>query len=200
MEKEIDFCHCTGWRDQSVKPEGVVCPPCSLKYPEPPNKVDTLFLAWNPPGEKHFWNSEGDRLRKNLKWVLCKLRWMTEPNLIEKFLERGCYLVHAVRCWPYAGWPPDKAINTCARALLARDLKQLRPKTLCILGQIPHIAAKAVIPRLPPPSQRFRYGRGWCKGINGLKVIITTFPNTRWNRGEMKSNRECTLSALRQWL
>ncbi len=186
--------NCTGWPHEA--PQGVQCPP-ALTYPLPPSPVDILFVGWNPPGRCHFWNCSTDRLRLNLEWVLGQLDWSMQPNFLSAFFSHRCYFVHAVKCWPHPDWPPTAVTKTCAKALLGKDIQRLRPKTLCLLGHIPHLAASAVMSGLPSKVQ---YGKGWCSVVEEIKVIITAFPNKRWNPTEKKANRECTLATLSQYL
>jgi uracil-DNA glycosylase len=169
--------------------------------------VNILFVGWNPPGTRHFWDGPGDDLHDNLAWVFGELGWITGPNFLEEFVARGCYLVHAVKCWRDPGWPTPDATRRCA-PLLASDISTLQPKTICLLGRRPHLAATSpaaprgiqpVIPDVPAASTSFRYGRGWSGMTEGRKIIITTFVNRRWNRAERKEHRACVVDALRRW-
>jgi uracil-DNA glycosylase len=197
---------CVGWRGTSTPPL-VECPP-SITYPAPPPSVDILFVGWNPPGAQHFWQGPGDDLHDNLGWVFAELGWSSGEAFLRDFLTRGCYLVHAVKCWRDPSWPTVDATRRCA-PLLAEDISRLRPRTICLLGRRPHLAATSpavpgttnpVIPGLPRATATFRYGRGWCGVLDGRKVIITTFVNRRFNRAQGKENRECVVDALRRWV
>jgi hypothetical protein len=189
MSEGIDFKHCQGWIGKVV-PEGVKCPP-EIRYPRAPDPVKTLFVSWNPPGLEHFWNNSTDKLRRNLRWVLQQepFCWK-EPDFIAEFWKRGCYLVHAARCWQHSDWPDIDVVETCARALLGADLKRLQPKTLCLLGEMALWGARTVIPALPIHEPGL-YRDGWSGERNGMKVIITALP--------LHDNKEYTLKALRRW-
>src|SRR5947209_4124557 len=84
-------------------------------------------------------------------------------------------------------------------SLLAADIAAIKPRNLCILGSVAHVAASIVLP-LPEPSPRFRYGRGWNGEVNGMNVIITAFANRRGNRAVGTENRACVVEALRRWV
>lgn len=189
MDGEINFQHCRGWSKCALVPPGVKCPP-ELTYPTPPaSPIEMLFLAWNPPSSKHFWNNSTDNLRTHLRWVLSQepFSWK-QPDFLSEFLSRECFLVHAARCWADPAWPPVEVAKTCARALLGKDIQAMQPKTLCILGRIPLYAAREVIPGLPHPEV-VQYREGHCVEIAEMKVIITVLPH--------HYDRQHTLNALR---
>lgn len=196
---------CRGWEGRGPLPDGVKCPPI-VAYPEPPHPIETLFLSWNPPGAKHFWNSPQDDLRRELSKVLWELGWNRQGDFIEQFLSRRCYLVHAVRCWTNPKFPGGELGNrfasVCARALLAPTLEELKPKRICALGRVPHIALHAVLKGVPKPSAGFRYSEGWHGTAGPYEIIITCFPNT-WpvekQNSKGRKNRDCTVAALRKW-
>jgi len=193
-----DYASCTGWADATRSKE-VVCPP-AVEYPVPPSPVQILFVAWNPPGRLHFWNSEDDDLRNNLRWVFEDLGWSTGADFLEDFTRRGCYLVHAVKCWQTPAWPSADATRRCA-GLLKGDIDRLEPRTLCLLGRYPHLAASLVLDGLPLTTAAFRYCKGWNGRIGRMNVIITTLTNMRYNvhGGTERTNRACTAAALRRW-
>lgn len=188
---------CTGWEDVGERPAVVACPP-RLRYPEPPNPVRVLFVSWNPPGSMHFWNSETDRLRRHLRWVLQELQWTTGPDFIGRFLQRGAFLVHAVKCWQHRDRPPANAVTRCARSSLLGDLIRLRPERLCLLGSVPHKAALQIVEGLPVVL--VSYFDGWTGevsipspgGPRRVPTLVTVLPNP-WNRRH-------TLRALQGWL
>jgi hypothetical protein len=175
----------------------VICPP-GLNYPAAPDVVEVLFLGWNPPGDDHFWEGNKDDLRDNLEWVFRRTGWRGhQEDFREEFLQHHCYLVHAVKCWRDSGWPSPEATSRCSE-LLTQDLDRLKPKALCLLGQRAHLAASLLpaLARLPAVSPEFRYWKGWTGRIGSMEIIITTFPNRRWNRSTKTENRECTALAL----
>jgi hypothetical protein len=187
---------CSGWSTQA--PAGVQCPH-ALIYPPAPSPVDILFVGWNPLGTQHFWNCNTDRLRVNLAWVLSQLGWDTKLDFLAEFNRRKCYFVHAVKCWPDPRWPPENVTKFCASNVLTNEIRGLHPKTLCLLGRIPHLAACVALKELPPVSQ-VQYGQGWSGIVNQIQVIITAFPNTYWNSAQKATNRECTVRTLRRYL
>lgn len=191
MDSKINFQHCRGWLTHPSIPTGVQCPP-NLTYPlPPPSPIKILFLAWNPPGSNHFWNNSTDSLRTHLKWVLSQEPFgFREPDFLGEFQDRGCYLVHAARCWVHREIPQSNIAETCGRALLGQDIQTLQPRTLCILGRIPLYAARTVITGLPHPSD-VAYQKGSCIDVGEMKIIITVLPH--------HYDRKHTLNALRLW-
>jgi hypothetical protein len=197
MSEEDSRVKCLGWTGQP--PRGVQCPP-SLSYPKPPSTIDLLFLAWNPPGDTHFWNSPGDNLRENLQWIFRQLGWPEDRDVTEIFRERQYFLVHAVRCWRTAkfDWGIAGLIETCAQNSLRGDLERLRPKAVCALGKLPHQALRVLWPGEIPET--VAYGRGWMGTAGGAKILITCFPNTYVNPARGMHNRACTREALSKWM
>ncbi len=187
---------CTGWADVRERPAPVVCPP-HLNYPESPDPVRLLFVSWNPPGRNHFWNSDTDRLRRHLGWVLGELGWIKGVDFLAEFARRGAFLVHAVKCWQHRNGPPPEAIDRCTRATLLTDLVRMRPERLCLLGRVPHEATLKVVEGLPPVV--VSYFDGWSgeatipapDGSFRVPTLITVLPD-QWNRKH-------TLRALRSW-
>lgn len=192
------YAHCRGWKDCPAVPPPVECP-SQLRYPPPPLPTHILFVGWNPPGSHHVWEGVQDDLRDNISWIFQELGWRgDEHDFRKELLRRGCYFVHAVKCWRTPEWPTADAAQRCS-PLLAEDIKNINPKNLCILGKWAHVGA-ALILSLPAPSPSFRYGKGWNGDVDGMNVIITTFANRRWNRAQNKENRACVAEALRRWV
>jgi hypothetical protein len=194
----VRFDYCEGLKISSHDSR-IQCPP-NIEYPTPPRKIEVLFIGWNPPGAKHFWNSQDDNLFADLTWVFGELGWSCKRDLWEVFRERDFYLVHAVKCWQRAKflWNIPGLVDTCARNLLVKNIEDLSPKTICALGKLPHKALSSIWPSEIP--RELRYGKGWCETVHGRKVIITAFPNWHWNKAEKKTNRECTALALKRWV
>lgn len=180
-------------------PKGISCPP-RLEYPPPPDPVEMLFIGWNPPGKRHFWNSREDNLYRNVSWVFEQLAWLKKPDIWELFSERRFYLTHAVKCWnkPKFGLHVPGLIELCARSVLDEEIRNLDPRTICALGNVPHRALYSLWPDNIPVS--LEYGEGWHGVVSGRHIIVTCFPNVRWNRKKSKHNRQCTTDALRRWV
>lgn len=192
------FDECKGWATSSHD-NRIKCPP-NIEYPSPPAKVKLLFIGWNPPGSAHFWNNREDNLLNDMTWVFEQLGWLHKPDLWQVFGERSFYLVHAVKCWQEAKflWDVPGLAETCSRNLLFKNIEELNPETICALGKLPHKALRAIWPSEVP--EKISLGKGWCKVVQGRKVIVTTFPNWHWNVSEKRANRECTVSALERWM
>ena len=191
MGNLVDFKDCQGWANHASPPDGVKCPPDLTYQPSPPSPIEMPFIGWNPPGTTQFWNSSTDKLRTNLKWILSQepFCWK-QQDFLNEFLSRGCYLVHAARCWADSAWPPVEVAQTCARALLSKDIQILRPRRICIFGKIPLYAAREVIAGLPHPEE-FAYQKGSCVEVGEMRVIVTVLPH--------HYDRKYTLEALRRW-
>jgi hypothetical protein len=192
------FDECKGWATGSHD-KRINCPP-NIEYPSPPAKVKLLFIGWNPPGPSHFWNNRGDNFLNDMTWVFEQLGWLHKSDLWQVFGESSFYLVHAVKCWQEAKflWNVPGLVETCPRNLLLKNIEELNPETICAMGKLPHKALSTIWPSEVPA--KISLGKGWCKNVQGRKVIITTFPNWHWNASEKWANRECTVRALGRWM
>ena len=194
------FDYCRGWENKNLSlPEGIACPP-NLEYPPPPARVELLFVGWNPPGEKHFWNSTEDNLYRNLTWVFEQLGWLKKTDIRAVFTEKCFYFTHAVKCWTEAkfDWHMAGLVDRCANNILKAEIENLNPKIICALGKLPHMALHSIWPRAIPSS--IKYGEGWCEVVEARQIIVTCFPNIRWNRKKKTHNRQCTANALDRWI
>jgi hypothetical protein len=154
---ELVYSVCPGW--QGATPPPVVGCPSSVRYPPPPSTVEMLFVGWNPPGLRHFWDGPGDDLHDNLAWVFRELGWSTGDNFVAEFLARGWLprprrevlapseLAHAGR---------DAPVRSLARgrhrAATAADDLPARPASASrsdVAG-----GAWAACDRRPPPTDR----------------------------------------------
>ena len=196
----MTFENCEGWRNRNGPvSKGIICPP-QLDYPSPPKPVEVLFVGWNPPGEKHFWNCKEDNLYRNLTWVFEQLGWLNKPDIRTVFAERRFYFTHAVKCWTEAkfDWHVPGLVDRCANNILKGEIENLNPKTVCALGKLPHKALHSIWPSAIPSS--IKYGEGWCKVVEARQIIVTCFPNIRWNLKKKVHNRQCTANALGRWI
>lgn len=132
--------------------------------------------------------------------MFSKLGWLTTQDLWAVFQDKKFYLVHAVKCCTEAKfrWDVPNLIETCAESILKHEIANLRPRVICALGKVPHIALRAIWETTMP--RKLRYGEGWVGFAEGMKIIVTSFPNWHLNRAESRSNRDCTVAALRKYL
>jgi uracil-DNA glycosylase len=191
---------CPGWPAGQLAPSEIICPPI-ITYPRPPDPVDLLFIGWNPPTDKHFWNNADDNLRAGLKWVLGQLGWRVEPDLLAEFERRHAYFVHAVKCWMRVKKPNRGVTRTCAKQVLQHEIEILKPRVIVALGEIPHLALTSIEPfaHVVPRFRGMRYGEGWCGAADSATIIVTAFPNQHGNVSG-GTNRDQTVRALRRWL
>jgi len=196
----MTFEYCKGWKKSSSPiPQDISCPP-RIEYPPSPKRVDVLFIGWNPPGEKHFWNNTEDNLLHNLTWVFEQLGWLKQSDIRAVFSEKRFYFTHAVKCWTKAkfDWQISGLVDRCADNVLREEIEKLNPNTICALGKLPHKAVQSIWPSAIPSS--IKYGEGWCEVVEARRIIVTCFPNIRWNRKKKVPNRQCTVNALNRWI
>ncbi len=128
---------CSEWTSE------VACPRTSIGIPAPPNRLDCLFVSWNPPNTSaktqasdNFWNNSGDTLRNNLLDIL-------KMKDTSQFLSKGFFLVHALKCATKssgtlkAGTPFSRlALEACVPRFLGREVEELAAPRICLLGGI----------------------------------------------------------------
>jgi len=160
-------------------------PPRIYAYPRLRSPIHLLFIAWNPPRPYGgFWSLDrADTLRSELKSILQALtliqRSGTEACFLDECLERGYYLIHAVKCWTDSRFPGfgrgrkrgdrtslgEPLLRACVRTHLLDELDRLQPKRVVALGELPYLALRTRFPQLDPS---FRPTEG------------TTFPPDRY--------------------
>jgi molybdenum cofactor cytidylyltransferase len=187
-----------------------VRPPYLFRYPRARASVGMLFVGWNPPRPYGgFWSVRfTDELRDQLQGILGALdparirATASAGDFLADFLNAGYYFIHAVKCWPCARFPGfgrgaspqdrreigEPLARACARKHLGGELDQIAPRNVCVLGELPYVALRELVPALdgrarPTEGRRFRgrdIGRPW-------DVLYTCFPTSVRIRGTEES-------------
>jgi hypothetical protein len=141
-----------------------MCPRKSIGIPAPPNPLNCLFVAWNPPTAKaqtsdNFWNNPDDNLRHNLLGIL-KLKGISE------FHQRGFFLIHALKCATKSSGllKADSSfsrlvLGKCVPKHLRREVEELQAPRLCLLGGIAKQAIALFCPDVGNWTARPRMGK-----------------------------------------
>ena len=181
-------------------------PPELYKYPEVKSPVKLLFLGWNPPKPfGGFWSDDDDNLRSELHGILKELGQIKavfpDQSFLDEFLEKGFYLIHTVKCWTETKFPgfgqkkkPEirevwdnrkdvgiPLINSCVRTHLDKELKDLAPRKVCALGEIPFRGLCELFPWLPKTKITPTDGQVFPVGNCGLPwpLLYTCLPRPR---------------------
>ena len=146
-------------------------------YPEIKSSVKLLFMGWNPP--KPFGGlgvDDKDNLRSALHEILKELGQIEssspDKSFLNEFLEEGFYFIHTVKCWTDATFPGfsgrlatkeekvkgEALIQSCVRPHLDKELEDLAPQKVCVLGKVPFHGLRELFPWLTAinatPTQR----------------------------------------------
>lgn len=105
-----------------------------------PEKVKLLFIAESPPRRDpyYFYN---DKTMGDLKRELFKLLNIHEGDAfsgLRKFRENGFFLMDTVKCrCDKRGRSsiPQIIVQTCSRNFLGREIDELKPQKICVLGK-----------------------------------------------------------------
>ncbi len=113
-----------------------------------PEQVKVLFVAESPPWngkESYFYNQNAGDNRTNLRKEVLSL---LNLKSLEEFRTKGHYLIDVIKCRFNKRVKkniPKKAISTCSDQFLEKEIKQLNPKKIFVLGN----TAKKALQRMP---------------------------------------------------
>jgi len=139
--------------------------------------VEVLFVAESPPWngkQRYFYNQDVDEQRTNLrKEVLEHLRL----NSLDEFKGKGFALIDAIKCRlnkRQKNNVPLKVLEVCSARFLRREISELDPKVIFVLGD----SAKHALQQLPE-FQYLQYHKvtyGYDKMLSGYRVILCVYP------------------------
>jgi uncharacterized phage protein (TIGR02220 family) len=115
---------------------------------KPKNGINVLFIAESPPWngkQRYFYNPDIVEKRTNLrKEVLRHLNLKT----LEEFRDNGYFLIDAIKCRLNKKEKknvPTQVLQNCSAKFLQREITQLKPQTIFVLGN----SAKRALQTLP---------------------------------------------------
>ena len=144
LQREIVRCQeCSRrWPDEVVRPLAVG------EIPDPPDRIDILFVGVAPTAENgpsrgtHFYSSETDLLRTGLFRLLAerdfgvRLIGLGRDEGNRRFHEARCFFVHCAKVRPNdKPAPPVEVIQFCAQRHLKKEIAVLDPRVVCFLGK-----------------------------------------------------------------
>jgi len=147
-----------------------------------PSIIKVLFIAESPPWngkQRYFYNPsllEKRGLRKEV------LKYLNLTSL-EEFMEKGYFLIDTIKCRLNKSRKTKTPLRipsiskTCAKQFLHREIKELKPNTIFVLGN----TAKKALQRIPKLKElkEHKVSEDYDENLSGYRVILCVFPNRR---------------------
>lgn len=157
-----------------------------------PDRVKVLFIAESPPWngqQRYFYNPSVVEKRTNLRNEV--LKYLNLSSL-EEFMNRGCFLVDTIKCRLKKSKKIKTPLHitsiskTCAERFLHREIEELKPHTIFVLGN----TAKKALQGFSEFKElkEHKVSKGYDKDLSGYRVILCVFPGgqTRKYRNEIE--------------
>jgi hypothetical protein len=154
-----------------------------------PDEVNVLFIAESPPWngkQRYFYNQDIIENRTNLREEV--LRYLGLQSL-EEFRSKGYFLIDAIKCRlnkTKKKSVPSDVLRTCADQFLYREVTNLKPTTVFILGK----SAKGALEGFSEFQElkEHKITDDYDKCLSGYRVILCIYPggNTRGWVDEIK--------------
>jgi len=157
--------------------------------------IEVLFVAESPPWngkQRYFYNQDVDEQRTNLrKEVLEHL----QLNSLDEFKGKGFALIDAIKCRLNKRQKknvPLKILEVCSARFLRREISELNPKVIFVLGN----SAKHALQQLPEfqDLQHHKVTGEYDKMLSGCRVILCIYPGGQTR--QHKSRIRLTLSKV----
>lgn len=155
-----------------------------------PGKVDVLFIAESPPcngKQRYFYNPDVYKRKTDLRReVLSRL----EPKELEDFRKDGYFLIDTIKCRlrkPIKKKTLCKLAETCSRKFLFREIKQLEPNTIFVLGDTARytLAQTTEFEEL----KKYKITDEFDAHLSGYRVILCPFPGGQTRKWTSEINR-----------
>ena len=191
LTRDIDLCReCLEFENQErINP--VEKPFAKYKVEEKWQRkpVEVLFIAESPPWngkQRYFYNQDVDEQRTNLrKEVLEHL----QLNSLDEFKGKGFALIDAIKCRLNKRQKknvPLKVLEVCSARFLRREISELNPKVIFVLGN----SAKHAMQQLPEfqDLQHHKVTDSYDKMLSGYRVILCVYPGgqTRQHKSRIR--------------
>jgi len=152
-----------------------------------PKQVKVLFVAESPPWngkQSYFYNqNQGDNRTNLRKEVLSLLNLKS----LEEFKTKGYYLIDVIKCRLNKKVKkniPKEVIMTCSDQFLEKEIKQMKPKKIFVLGN----TAKKALQRMPK-FEELSYHKvtdNYEAGLSGYHVILSVYPGGQTRKYQNK--------------
>ena len=152
-----------------------------------PKQVKVLFVAESPPWngkQSYFYNqNQGDNRTNLRKEVLSLLNLKS----LEEFKTKGYYLIDVIKCRLNKKVKkniPKEVIMTCSNQFLEKEIKQLKPKKIFVLGN----TAKKALQRMSK-FKELSYHKvtdNYEAGLSGYHIILSVYPGGQTRKYQNK--------------
>lgn len=189
LTSKIDFCRKCFDSEFSNRLNFVEKPFVKFQVEEiwKPEQVKVLFVAESPPWngkQSYFYNqNQGDNRTNLRKEVLSLLNLKS----LEEFKTKGYYLIDVIKCRLNKKVKkniPKEAITTCSHQFLEKEIKQLKPKKIFVLG---NTAKKAL--QITPKFKELTYHKvtdNYEAALSGHQIILSAYPGGQTRKYQNK--------------
>ena len=152
-----------------------------------PEQVKVLFVAESPPWngkQSYFYNQNQADNRTNLRKEVLSL---LNLKSLEEFRTKGYYLIDVIKCRLNKKVKkniPKEAITTCSNQFLEKEIKQLKPKKIFVLGN----TAKKALQRMPK-FKELTYHKvtdNYEVALSGYHIILSAYPGGQTRKYQNK--------------
>ena len=138
--------------------------------------INVLFIAESPPWngkQNYFYNPNTFKKRTGLRKEVLK---HLNLDLLEQFKAKGYFLTDAIKCRLNKEEKNvvKKVLETCSEQFLRREITELKPKAIFVLGD----SAKKALQQVPE-FKDLRYNKvteDYDKALSGYHVILCPLP------------------------
>jgi len=161
----------------------------------PKGRINVLFIAESPPwnGEQsYFYNRAEDKKSTNLQKEILK-----SLNLsLDAFKHEGYFLIDSIKCrlskQTHAS-VPSEVLKTCSAKFLRREINNLKPKTIFVLGD----SARKALQGLQENSEfsgfkdlaNHKITENYEKILSGYRVILCVYPGGQTRKFKLNIKR-----------
>jgi uracil-DNA glycosylase len=145
-----------------------------------PDKVKVLFIAESPPWngkQRYFYNQTVVENRTNLQK---EVREYLGLKSLEEFRSEGYFLIDAIKCRLNKSEKksvPRRVLRTCANKFLHKEITDLRPATIFILGNSSKHAVEEFSEFQDLKKHEIR--DDYDKNLLGYRVILCPYPGAQ---------------------
>jgi len=161
----------------------------------PKRRINVLFIAESPPWngkQSYFYNQAEDKKSTNLRKETLK-----RLNLsLETFKHEGYFLIDSIKCRLNKQTKtrvPYEVLKTCSAKFLSREIHNLKPKTIFVLGDSARKALKGL--QENPEFSEFKdlanhkITENYEKTLSGYRVILCVYPGGQTRKYESNIKR-----------
>lgn len=152
-----------------------------------PKLVKVLFIAESPPwnGKKsYFYNQNTFDNRTNLRKEILSL---LNLKSLEEFRTNGYYLIDVIKCRLNKRVKkniPEKVISICSNQFLEKEIEQLKPEKIFVLGN----TAKRALQRMPEFKDLayHKVTNNYEATLFGYHIILCVYPGGQTRKYQNK--------------